>query len=232
MTWIKICGTTNREDALAAVDAGCDAIGFVFGASPRQVSASVAEVVASALPADIVKVGVFSDHSARYIEETARQVGLDVIQLHGSETAEFARSLFQDARDNRPLIFKAVWLGSGDGQSLRDFTSDEFVDGILLDSAVLRTGLVGQGTELVRGGTGVTFDWNRAREFVADLGARTRLVIAGGLTPANVAEAIRTLQPWGVDVCSGVEHTPGVKNHEKLRAFVAAVRTMSGSTAA
>jgi phosphoribosylanthranilate isomerase len=231
MTWIKICGTTNREDALAAVDAGCDAIGFVFGPSPRQVSANVAEVIATAVPTDIAKVGVFSDHSAQRVEEIARQVGLDVIQLHGAETAAFARSLFRDARDSRPLIFKAVWMMSGN-EMLREFASQEVVDGILLDSAVLRAGCMGQGTELVRGGTGVALDWNRARDFVSELGARTRLVIAGGLNPANVAEAIRILQPWGVDVCSGVERSPGVKDHEKLRAFVAAVRTTSGSTAA
>jgi phosphoribosylanthranilate isomerase len=231
MTWIKICGMTKREDALAAVDAGCDAIGFVFGASPRQVSAITAEAIATALPADIVRVGVFSDHSAEQVEETARQVGLDVIQLHGSETTEFARSLFQHSPDNRPLIFKAVWMVGDDGQKLRDFASEEAVDGILLDSAVLRAG-IREGAELVRGGTGVTLDWNRARDFVSELGARTRLIIAGGLTPANVADAIRILQPWGVDVCSGVERSPGVKDQDKLRAFVAAVRTMSGSTAA
>ncbi len=231
MTWIKICGMTNREDALAAVAAGCDAVGFVFGPSPRQVSASAAEVIARALPSDVVKVGVFSDESAQRIEEIARQVGLDVIQLHGSQTAEFARSLFQDSRDHRPLIFKAVWI-SGDGEMLREFAAENVVDGILLDSAVLRAGCMGQGTELIRGGTGVTFDWQRAREFVSGLGTGARLVIAGGLNPANVAEAIRTLKPWGVDVCSGVERSPGVKDHEKLRAFVAAVRNMSGSTAA
>jgi len=232
MTWIKICGTTNREDALAAVDAGCDAIGFVFGASPRQVSASSAQAIAAVLPADIAKVGVFSDHSAHNVEEIARQVGLDVIQLHGGETAEFARSLFQDSPDNRPLIFKAVWMLSGEEQMLREFASEDVVDGILLDSAVLRAGCSGQGTELIRGGTGVTLDWDRARDFASQLGARTRLVIAGGLNPANVGQAIRTLQPWGVDVCSGVERSPGVKDHDKLRTFVAAVRMNSGSTAA
>jgi phosphoribosylanthranilate isomerase len=112
---------------------------------------------------------------------------------------------------------------------LQELASADAVDGILLDSAVLRVSCMGQGTELVRGGRGVSFDWKCASEFVPAIAQHTRVIVAGGLSPANVAEAMRMLNPWGVDVCSGVEASPGAKDHEKVRAFVAAVRTFSGT---
>ncbi|MBZ5509690.1 MAG: phosphoribosylanthranilate isomerase [Acidobacteriia bacterium] len=229
MTWIKICGTTTRADALAAVEAGADAVGFVFAASPRRIAPEAAQEIAAALPRPVDKVGVFANESAERIERVARQVGLTVIQLHGDESADFARRLFRssDGRADgraRLRVFKAVSVMPGVEGVLRDFASSDAVDGILLDSAVLRVACMGQGTELVRGGTGVTFDWKRATDFVPGIAQRTRIILAGGLSPANVAEAVRILQPWGVDVCTGVEASPGAKDHAKVRAFVSAVR--------
>jgi phosphoribosylanthranilate isomerase len=223
MTWIKICGTTNRDDALAAVDAGADAVGFVFARSPRRIEPEAAQEIAAVLPRAVEKVGVFCDESAERIQAVARQVGLTIVQLHGDETPGFARSLFRGG-DNRPRVLKAVSVSPGVEGALRDFAVAGTVDGLLLDSAVLRAACMGQGTELVRGGTGIAFDWARAADFIPQLVGRTRLILAGGLSPANVAEAVRILKPWGVDVCTGVESSPGTKDHGKIRAFVAAVR--------
>ena len=229
MTWVKICGTTNREDALAAVDAGADAVGFVFATSPRQIEPEAAREIAAALPQRVEKVGVFANESSERIQAIARQVGLTIIQLHGDESPEFARTLFRGSDDSsnggaRIRVFKAVSVSPGSEGALRDFAVTGTVDGLLLDSAVLRVACMGQGTELVRGGTGVTFDWKRAASFVPGIAQRTRVILAGGLTPANVAEALRILKPWGVDVCTGVEASPGTKDVNKVRAFVAAVR--------
>ena len=229
MTWVKICGTTNRGDALAAVEAGADAIGFVFASSPRRITPEAAKEIAVELPRTMDKVGVFANESAERIEDVARRVGLTIVQLHGDETPEFARNLLRRS-DGRPdgrarlRVFKAVSVMPGVEGVLRDFLSADVVDGLLLDSAVLRVACMGQGTELVRGGTGLTFDWKRATAFVPGVAQRTRVILAGGLSPANVAEAIHILEPWGVDVCTGVEASPGIKDHAKIRAFVAAVR--------
>jgi phosphoribosylanthranilate isomerase len=236
MTWVKICGTTNREDAFAAVKAGADAVGFVFAASPRNIEPDAAEQIAAVLPRTVEKVGVFANDSAERIESIARQVGLTVVQLHGDETPEFARKLFHTAEGHvegraRLRVFKAVSIMPGVEGVLRDFASAEGVDGLLLDSAVLRVGCMGQGTELVRGGTGVSFDWKRAADFVPGLAQRTCVILAGGLSPTNVAEAVRILKPWGVDVCSGVEASPGTKDHAKIRAFVTAVRDAASAPA-
>jgi len=230
MTWLKICGTTNREDALAAVTAGADAVGFVFAPSARQIAPEAAADIAAALPRSMDKVGVFRNQSAERVEQIARQVGLTVVQLHGEESPEFARSLFRDQSGRRSgrarmRIFKAVSVVPGMESALRSFVPSDAVDGVLLDSLVVRLAFSGQGSETVHGGTGVTFDWKRAAEFVPGIAQRTRVILAGGLTPANVAEAIRTLRPWGVDVCSGVEAAPGRKDHAKINAFATAVRT-------
>jgi phosphoribosylanthranilate isomerase len=227
MTWIKICGTTTRDDALAAVEAGADAVGFVFAPSPRRIAPEAAQEIAAALPRTIDKVGVFANESAERIESVACQVGLTVVQLHGDESPDFARWLFRRSDGHldgraRLRVFKAVSMMPGVEGVLREFTTDA-VDGVLLDSAVLRVACMGQGTELVRGGTGVTFDWKRATNFVPGIATRTRIILAGGLSPANVADAVRILKPWGVDVCTGVETSPGAKDHARIRAFVGAV---------
>ncbi len=232
MTWLKICGTTNREDALAAANAGADAIGFVFAPSPRRIAPEAAAEIVSVLPRSIDKVGVFSNESSERIAEIACQVGLTAVQLHGDETPEFAGTLFRDAsgrrtgRAARMRIFKAVSVVPGVELVLRNFASAGVVDGVLLDAVAVRPAAMGAGTEVMRGGTGVTFDWARAAEFMPGIAQRTRVVLAGGLSPANVADAVRMLRPWGVDVCTGVEAAPGRKDHEKIWAFVSAVRDL------
>ncbi len=229
MTWVKICGNTNQKDALAAVNAGADAIGFVFTSSRRRITPDAAQEIIAGLPRTIDKVGVFANDAADYVEQVARTIGLTVVQLHGDETPEFARKLFRtpDGRSDgraRFRIFKAISVMPGVEGVLRRFSREFSVDGILLDSAVFRVASLDQPAEMIRGGTGIPFDWRRAADFVPGLARKTRVILAGGLTPDNVAEAVGILKPWGVDVCTGVEACPGQKDEQKLRAFVSAVR--------
>jgi phosphoribosylanthranilate isomerase len=193
MTWIKICGITNAEDAQTAVDAGADAIGFVFfPKSPRHTNAETVKAITSQIPAKVEKVGVF-------VNQAHEVIGLTAIQMHFT---------------GEPKIFPETRLKKYLAMPPRDSDTDMTVDAIFLDS----------GTPDQPGGTGKTFDWEASRPLVENLKKKYRVVIAGGLTPANVAEAIRILKPWGVDVSSGVESAPGKKDPQKIRDFINAVR--------
>ena len=223
MLWIKICGMTSAEDAIAAAEVGADAIGIIFAPSKRRVDATAAKEITQKLPKTIDKVGVFANESAELIEEISAEVGLTAVQLHGDESPEFARTLFRHGgRRTRAQmrVFKTLHVTNGIEGIAREFLMSRCVDGFLLDS-VVHNATTG---ETERGGTGQTFDWYRANEFLPGVQRETRVIVAGGLSPANVGDAVRTLQPWGVDVCSGVEPEPGKKDWEKLRAFVAAAR--------
>lgn len=207
--WIKICATTCIEDALASIEAGADALGFVFAPSKRQVSAEQAEKIAASLPPDVERIGVFCNEPAERVAEIAEQVGLTGIQLHGDETPEFVRGLRAGLSGQRKLtIIKTVLVDDNfETRFAQAGNSSEYVDCILLDSG---------------GGTGRTFDWKRAEPLLAR--NQKRLIVAGGLNPGNVGDAIRKFSPWGVDVVSGVERGPGRKDPEKVKAFVEAVR--------
>lgn len=223
MVWVKICAMTNPEDAVAAAEAGADAIGMLFAASKRRITVEQAKEITRALPKTLDKVGVFANESAETIEEIAVEVGLTAVQLHGDEPSEFARSLFRNnLRRSRAqmLVFKTLHVVKGVEGVARDFLRDKCVDGLLLDS-VAHNPATG---EAERGGTGQTFDWKRTGDFLPGIGRETRVIVAGGLSPANVGEAIKLLQPWGVDVCSGVEREVGKKDFAKLREFVNAAR--------
>ncbi|MBV9923678.1 MAG: phosphoribosylanthranilate isomerase [Acidobacteria bacterium] len=203
MTHVKVCGITNLEDALAALDAGADMLGFNFYArSPRYVTPAAAREIVERLPAGATCVGVFVNEARPAdVERIAREAGLGAAQLHGDETPEYCRSL-------RGLkTIKALRVGPNYGAE----TAAAFdTDAVLLDAYV-----PGE-----RGGTGHTFDWSLAsqtRERVA------RLFLAGGLTPENVASAVAAVRPYAVDVCSGVETSPGRKSPELMRRFVKAV---------
>ncbi len=216
MTWVKICGMTNLDDALVAVDAGADAVGFVFyEKSPRYVTVDRAREIVEKLPESVEKVGVFVNESPKRVSALADGARLTAIQLHGDEYKS-PDSYSTDCK----LFFSLPVAGM-----LNDMTEPigEFVipkfpksAGILLDS-----GAPGQ-----RGGTGQTFAWAEARWLVSALARLHPVVIAGGLTPVNVKRAAEVLQPWGVDVVSGVEASPGKKDPEKVRAFVRAVREL------
>jgi phosphoribosylanthranilate isomerase len=204
---VKICGITSPEDAALAVDAGADAVGFVlWPASPRRVSPQLAAAIARELPDEVLRVGVFVDASRDEMARVADAAGLDLLQLHGDEPPEFLEGL------PRPAI-KAVRVGGGFAPegALRYAAKSA---GILID-----TRLAGEAP--LPGGTGVPFDWS----LVKGLAERVPfLVLAGGLGPSNVAEAIGAVRPHAVDVSSGVESGPRRKDPGKVRAFVQAAR--------
>ncbi len=216
MTWIKICGTTSPEDAHVAVDAGANALGFVFAESPRKVTSEVAQKVIAGLPDTVQKVGVFVNESAERIRAIVAQAGLTAVQLHGDETPDFAGDLFPWQGTRRSCrIFKAIPVRAGFEATAQEFTQQaNTVDALLLDSY----------SESARGGTGKTFDWQLASATAPRLALRTKLILAGGLDAGSVGAAVRLMRPWGVDVASGVEREPGKKDAEKIRAFIAAVR--------
>jgi phosphoribosylanthranilate isomerase len=222
MTWIKICGTTNLEDALTACDAGADALGFVFADSPRRIDPKLAAEIIRKLPEKVEKVGVFVNERSGRIREIVKQAALTAVQLHGNESGEFAEKLFADMQEDRPRLYRALTMSTmfsaaNATASLRAQRAKPLFDALLVDSGSSRGG-----------GTGLTFDWDRAQPFIVGLKKTGKVIVAGGLTPQNVARAIQMFQPWGVDVASGVEAEPGKKDPEKVRALVKAVREADG----
>jgi len=202
---IKICGITNAQDAEAAVTAGADALGFVFYAqSPRCIEPAVAKRIIAQLPPFVLAVGVFVNHARDTIRDVFDECGLAFAQLHGDETPIFCESL------GRPVLRALRLRDRGSLLALAEYKGRMGVRGFVVD---------GFSTEAY-GGTGQTVDWSLAREAAQ----AAPILLAGGLTPSNVQEAIRQVQPYGVDVSSGVEEGPGKKNHEKIRAFTQAVR--------
>lgn len=218
--WIKLCGTTSLADARLAVEAGADAVGFVFAPSPRQVTVSEAAAIVSHLPKTVEKIGVFVDAPLDEIYSTVREAGLTGVQLHFDAAPELPAKL--RARLGPGLqVLRVVHFGAVAGAAalvagqIAGYARDPHVHGVLVDSWTV--GAVG--------GTGVAFDWVEAGKTVFGEGARLKLIAAGGLTPENVAEAIAVLRPWGVDVVSGVEAEPRRKDAVKVRAFVEKARS-------
>jgi phosphoribosylanthranilate isomerase len=198
----KICGITRIEDALAAVDAGADAIGFVFYAkSPRAVSVEQARAIIAALPPFVTTVGLFVNISRCELTEILEIVPLDLLQFHGDETPEDCDGY------HRPYI-KALRVQAGDDIASRCRAYSR-ASGILLDTYVAG----------VPGGTGEAFDWSLIPQTLSK-----PIILAGGLTPDNVAQAIAQVRPYAVDVSGGVEMSKGIKDHDKIRAFMHAVR--------
>jgi phosphoribosylanthranilate isomerase len=214
MTWVKICGMTNLEDALVAVDAGADAVGFVFyEKSPRCVNVETVRGICEKLPSRLDKVGVFVNEPVEKVSAMADEVGLTVVQLHGDEYKSPERYSMQGKTFFCLPAVEIIRDLRGSGGSW-EFPHLPKSAGVLLDS----------GSQERRGGTGKTFAWGEALHLVLGLKKKFSVVIAGGLTPENVGWAADYLKPWGVDVVSGVEASPGKKDPEKVRAFVRAVR--------
>jgi phosphoribosylanthranilate isomerase len=201
------------EWAVAAAEAGADAIGLVFAESPRRVSVAEAARIVAALPPWVTPVGVFVDESAERIRAIAAEVGLGAVQLHGDEPPKMPRAL-------EPLkVIKAFRLGTPeDVAAARQWNADADRIGRAPDRLMADAAVPGG----PKGGTGQKVDWTLAADLAVALSGR--LILAGGLTPGNVAEAIQTVRPWGVDASGGLEDSPGVKSPEKIRAFVEAVR--------
>ncbi|HEY1903270.1 MAG TPA: phosphoribosylanthranilate isomerase [Terracidiphilus sp.] len=212
--WIKICGNTSLADARLAVEAGADAVGFVFAPSPRQVTVPEVASIGSHLPASVEKIGVFVDADLEEICSTVRACGLTGVQLHFAAASDLPAGL-REKLGPALRILRVVHFESGAAKLLSaqiaELAGNPHVDGVLVDSR----------TAAAVGGTGVAFDWAEARKTVFSDAGKLKLVAAGGLNPANVAEAIATLRPWGVDVVSGVEASPGRKDPDKVRQFVA-----------
>ncbi len=218
MTWVKVCGITNLEDALAAVEAGADALGFVFyEKSARNVDPGIVGQIVAKVPARVEKVGVFVNEAAERIDQSVQQAGLTAVQLWGKQAvAGFIKySRVQRDINHRPKVIFVIPAGTlSEGLF---FIGDELknaLHALLIDSV----------SAAEPGGTGKRFDWQKAQGMIEMLGLTMPTIVAGGLTPENVADALALLHPWGVDVSSGVESKPGKKDPEKVRAFVSAVR--------
>jgi phosphoribosylanthranilate isomerase len=218
MTWVKICGTTNLEDALLAVEAGADALGFVFhDQSPRKVDVESAREIVAQLPGNVEKVGVFVEQNAEEIRRTVQTTGLTAVQVvDGTNSAKLFGGLDVNGR---PV---------GDAKLIMAHCASKLVDGGVFVSESARKSLfailIDSGSKTVPGGTGQPFDWEAAHGMVHAIGLTIPVIVAGGLNVSNVSEALRLFEPFGVDVASGVEAKPGKKDPEKVRGFVRAVR--------
>ncbi|MDO8364525.1 MAG: phosphoribosylanthranilate isomerase [Actinomycetota bacterium] len=196
--FVKIRGITNEDDALLAVAMGADAVGFVFAPSPRQVAAQQVYDITRRLPPEILTVGVFRDEHPSRVIDTVNRAGLKAAQLHGHETP----GMVEDVCASLRWVIKAVVAGSPDARRANEFGTDL----ILVDAP--------------SPGSGKVFDWS----MIDEVAEGPRLILAGGLSPDNVGEAVRVARPWGVDVSSGVERSPGKKDALKVKAFIERAR--------
>jgi len=216
MTWVKICGMTNLEDALTAVEAGADAVGFVFyEKSPRNVGVKTVREMVEKLPEGVEKIGVFVNESQDLICDVADAAGLTAIQMHGDDEDPHVADLVVGRRPHLKVL-AAISMRHPSPVGWASVWNPDIVHTFLIDS----------GNSSKHGGTGEVFDWRASAQTLKEIRQFGQLVMAGGLTAKNVAEAIGILKPWGVDVASGVEASPGKKDPEKVRAFVKAVRDM------
>jgi len=196
--FVKICGITNEDDALLAVAMGADAVGFVFAPSSRQIAAQQVYDITRRLPPEILTVGVFRDEHPSRVIDTVNRSGVKAAQLHGHETPAMVAEVAEQIR----WVIKAVVAGSPDARNATAFDTDL----ILVDAP--------------SPGSGAVFDWS----LVDDVPTGPRIILAGGLTPDNVAAAVARVKPWGVDVSSGVERSPGKKDALKVKAFIERAR--------
>ena len=208
---VKICGITRLEDAVAAIEAGADSLGFVFfKGSPRRIDPDRAAEICTTLPARTGRVGVFVNAPRQEVEAVAARSALTAVQLHGEERREEFEGMMVD-------WYRAFRVRPGaEVASLATTVTSFGRSWYLLDTHV----------EGAFGGSGRSMDWRLAAKLSMSLSLKdgTRLLLAGGLTPENVAQAVRKVRPWGVDVSSGVESAPGIKDHARMIAFVAAAR--------
>jgi len=207
MTFIKICGITNVDDALAAVGAGADALGFNFySLSPRYVTPQDARGIIAKLPMSVLTVGVFvNEDSPASVRNIANEAGITALQLHGDESPEYCRELARD----RYVIKTLAVANDFDLQTVAAYD----VEAIMLDTKHIA----------LRGGTGQVFDWSIAQEVNKVV---PKLFLAGGLSPENIEEAIATVRPYAVDACSALEDKPGRKNHDRMRDFMETARSV------
>jgi phosphoribosylanthranilate isomerase len=207
-TKIKICGITNAEDAAVAVEAGADALGFVFyRMSPRYIDPTLARQIVMSLPPLVIPVGVFVDEDQQVVRNVMDDCGLAIAQMHGNESASYCKELGRTVLKALRVKDRSTFL------ALAEFRGRAGVRGFILDAF----------SDQAYGGTGQVIDWQLA----AEAAKVASVLLAGGLTPDNVEKAIQAVRPYGVDVSSGVERVPGKKDHEKVRAFIQAAKVVS-----
>lgn len=207
---VKICGITNLDDAAAAVEAGADALGFIFSRkSPRFVETIVAKQIIATLPPLVIPVGVFVNEDVAVVRSIMDECGLALAQLHGDEPAAYCQELA------RPVMKALRLKDRGSFLSLAEYQGRAGVRGFVVDTY----------SETAYGGTGKIANWSLA----AEVARSAAVLLAGGLTPDNVSDAIQAVRPYGVDVSSGVESSPGKKDHGRIRAFFEAVRVVSST---
>jgi len=225
--WVKICGNTNLEDAQLAARLGADALGFVFAPSLRQVTASQVAAITPHLPIPIERVGVFSTRDVDQIVATAVDAGLTAVQLHGGFNEQLIQRLHDRFAGSIRILPTLHWTINPTTESNTVLLATQIerinrlglTDGILIDSKLGGAS----------GGTGIVFDWTAARTTFALAPAGIHLIVAGGLNPQNVAHAIKQLKPWGVDVSSGIESSPGRKDPVLLARFIENARAVAAS---
>ncbi|MBV8435921.1 MAG: phosphoribosylanthranilate isomerase [Silvibacterium sp.] len=221
--WVKICANTSLEDAQLAAAAGAEAVGFVFAESVRRVTPAQVRAITPKLPAHLEKYGVFVDAGFEEIVGIVEDCGLTGVQLHATNDPALAsrlRERFSGVPGRGPLrILRVIHYGGDLEAQLCAAQSDVAIDAVLVDSR----------TATLVGGSGRKFDWQAASGSFRSAGSRLRMIMAGGLNPDNVGEAIQTLRPWGVDVATGVESAPGKKDPAKLKAFVENARIAASS---
>ena len=227
--WVKICGNTNLEDASRAAELGADAVGFVFAPSKRKVTAAQVAAITPHLPSGVERVGVFYSRNAEEIAQIAAEAGLTTVQLHGGLDVRLLQRLAEKFAGSVSIIQTLHWtIGERPLHESADMTPHQsnsvsqlsreieqlaalkIVDRVLIDSKVGAAG----------GGTGVAYDWSAAHEVFASAPRSIRIIVAGGLNPTSIAQAIEQLEPWGVDVCSGVEASPGRKDPSLVARFI------------
>lgn len=206
MTFIKICGTTNIGDALAAISLGTNALGFIFAPSPRQITPEAAMKICQEVPPYIWRVGVFVNADWPEVKQIADLGFLSHLQFHGQESPAYC------AQAPLPVIKTIKIKGKEDLKEIAKYDQDLFLfEGFHPEKA---------------GGSGETFPW----ELVSEIKGKINFILAGGLNPQNVSRAISLLHPWGVDVCSGVEESPGKKDRNKLAQFIKEVKRTDAFT--
>ncbi len=224
--WIKICGNTTLEDARFAAEAGADAVGFVFAPSPRRVEVDLVRRITPELPSQVEKIGVFVDADFDQIVATVTGCGLTGVQIHRTANARLPfqlREHFARYPGRLKILLALHYKEPGlefENQLLALSGKDSPLDGVLVDSS----------TKHAVGGTGTSFNWAAAQSSFVRAAPYLRLIAAGGLAPENVKQAIHVLRPWGVDVVSGVESTPGRKDPSRVLAFIQAAHQAASQT--
>jgi phosphoribosylanthranilate isomerase len=228
--WVKICGNTNLEDAAMAIEFGADAVGFVFAQSKRRVTAAQVAAITPQLRAGVERVGVFDSSDPEEIAQTASAAGLTTVQLHGGLNEALLQQLAEKLAGSMQIVQTMHWvMEEADRPGVRSAAQSSAT---LLMEQIQRVAKLGIASRVLidskvgaaGGGTGVAYDWNAARIVFASAPSSLKLIAAGGLKPSSVSEAIQKLGPWGVDVSSGVEASPGKKDPALVKLFIETAR--------